>query len=279
MMTDFVDLHIHSIFSDGLLNVEQIFKHAQKMGLKAISITDHDCVDSVSEVKKYSIQTGIEYIPGIEISSNIGNYDIHILGYFMDVENEKFKTYLEGFKLARVKRAQKMVNLLVRQGVRITIEEVLSKCDSDNVGRPHIAEVILEKGYCKTFQEVFEKYIGNGSKCYVKKFELSPREAIQIIHEAGGLAFIAHPIYLRHDLDVFYDVLNSGVDGLEVIHSSHGPSDINFFKKVVADNGLLESGGSDCHGGRKNGKIIIGNYNVPYQVVQKMKKKLYRDDI
>jgi len=156
---------------------------------------------------------------------------------------------------------------------------VLAKCGSDNVGRPHIAEVILEKGYCKTFRAVFEKYIGNSSKCYVKKFELSPREAIKIIHEAGGLAFVAHPIYLKNDLDVFYDILNSGVDGLETIHSSHGTSDIKFFKKVVADNGLLESGGSDCHGGRKNGKIIIGNYNVPYQFVQKMEDKLEQNRI
>lgn len=273
-MNDKVDLHIHSTLSDGLLSVKEIFAQARQRDLRTISITDHDCADAVVEGLELSASSGVEFIPGIEISSNIGNYDVHILGYFIDVSNPEFNNYLEGFKAARMKRAIKMINLLARQGVRITIEEVKQKSCGENIGRPHLAEVMVEKGYCRNFREVFEKYIGNRSKCYVKKFELSPREAIKIIHNAGGLAFVAHPGYLKNDLDVLYDILNSGVDGLETVHSSHGPGDVDFFRKIVADNGLLEVGGSDCHGGRKNGNIIIGNYDIPYEFVQKMKDKL-----
>jgi len=274
IMTDKVDLHIHSTLSDGLLSVKEIFKYASERKLKSISITDHDCADAVAEGVICAADTGVEFIPGIEISSNIGNYDVHILGYFIDVSNVEFNQYLDNFKAARMKRAVKMINLLARQGVRISIDEVKKKSCGENIGRPHLAEVIVEKGYCRNFREVFDKYLGNRSKCYVKKFELSPRDAIKIIHNAGGLAFIAHPGYLKNDLDVLYDILNSGVDGLETIHSSHGPADVELFRKIVKENKLLEVGGSDCHGGRKNGNIIIGNYDVPYDFVQQMKDKV-----
>lgn len=271
-----IDLHIHSTNSDGLLTVAQIFEEAKKKGLKAISITDHDCVYGVKEAMIEAEKQEIEFVSGIEISSYYKNYDIHILGYFIDSKNSDLLEFQEIYKTSRYDRAVKMIAMLNEDGYKITIEDVLEFVDKGIVGRPHIAKALLEKGYAYNFKDAFDSFIGNNSKYYVKKKEQTPKDAIDLIHNAGGLAFLAHPMYLKNDINTIKHVISCGVDGLETTYPLHKNSDIKFFQNIVKSNGLLQSGGSDCHGGLKNGYLVLGSLEIPYDFIVEMKKKLNR---
>ena len=273
-----IDLHIHSTASDGLLDAKKIFDNASARKLKAISITDHDTVDVAEEATELSKYYGIEFIPGIEISTNLGEIEIHILGYFIDHKNEDLLSLIEKFKKSRFDRGKKIVENLQKDGIDITFDEVLIKAGSgDNIGRPHIAEVLLEKGICRNTFDVYNNYLGNQNKKYVvAKYNLHPKEAIKIIKNAGGLSFLAHPGHLlRYDKIAITEVIRFGIDGLEVIHPSHSYEDYNYFIELARLNNKLVSGGSDCHGGRKkNGLITIGTEDVPLVFLEKMKNAM-----
>ena len=258
-----IDLHIHSLASDGLLDAKKIFDNASSMKLKAISITDHDTVDIVEEALELSKYYGIEFIPGIEISTNLGEIEIHILGYFLDHKNKDLLELIEKFKVSRYERGKQIVINLQRGGIDITFEEVLGKAGSkDNIGRPHIAEVLLEKGICRNTFEVYNNYLGNQNKKYiVPKYNLHPKEAIKVIRKAGGLSFLAHPGHLlRSDKVAILEVIKFGVDGIEVIHPSHNSYQQKFYRGIVNQYCLLESGGSDFHGGEKGDSDNLGKY-------------------
>ena len=273
-MTDKIDLHIHSVHSDGILKVDEIFRLADKKKIKAISITDHDTIASQCEAIDISGEFKFEYIPGIEISANIGIYEIHILGYFINTESKVIKDFDEYSKKARYKRAQKIVKNLQSGGYKITIDEVLDKATTENIIRPHIANVLIEKGYCRDLKHAFNTLLSNKSKFYVKKYDLPPKQAVKIIHEAGGLAFWAHPVFAKNLKIVFNEVMNSGIDGLETYHTLHTKADQEYFSDICKKNDLLESGGSDCHGGAGDKSIILGNCDAQYSNVTAMKNRL-----
>jgi len=273
-----IDLHMHSTASDGLLDAKHIFDNASNRKLKAISITDHDTVDVIEEALDLSKYYGVEFIPGIEISTNLGEIEIHILGYFIDHKNKDLLDLIVKFKKSRFERGKKIVENLQRAGINITFEEVLEKAGSeDNIGRPHIAEVLLEKGICRNTYDVYNNYLGNQNKRFVvPKFNLHPKEAIKVIRNAGGISFLAHPGHLlRSDKIAITEVIRFGIDGLEVIHPSHSYEDYIYFKQLATLNKLLLSGGSDCHGGRKkNGLITIGTEDVPDIFLEEIKKSM-----
>ncbi len=276
-MTKYADIHIHSTHSDGLLSTEKIFSYAQKRKLKAISITDHDSIGANAEAIECAKKYKIEFIQGIELSSEYNEMDIHLLGYFVDPNSKELLKYIKKFKAVRIERAKKMVKLMQQDNINITFDEVQEISNNGAIARPHLAHLLIKKGYAYNFYDAFSKYLNDRSKYYVKKFKISIPEAIKLIHNAGGLAFAAHPLYLRENPEMMNVLIESGIDGLEVVHSSY---DDEFNRKIndLADyHRLLKSGGSDCHGGRKYGKLILGKFKITYDKIEKMKHKLNRD--
>lgn len=274
MKTKFADLHIHTRYSDGTYKVAEVFRIAKKFKFSAVSITDHDSSDSYPEAKELSRNFGIEIIPGVELSCDYGGLDIHILGYFFDPKDQKLKNYLKDFKDARADRAKKMTELLQGDGINVSYEDVLRISPDGTIARPHIAQLLIEKGYAYSIQDAFVKYIGSDSKYYVDKYKIGPEEAVDLVHKSGGLAFVAHPFYLKDSPEILDMLIENKIDGIETIHSSYDEEMRKYLEGMAASNRLLRSGGSDCHGRRKTGKRLMGEYFIPYSYIEAMKEKL-----
>jgi len=269
-----VDLHVHTSYSDGVHSPFEIIQKAKRAGIDAISITDHDNISAIKEATKIGEEVGIEVIPGVEISSEIGGKEIHILAYFFETDNQELEHYLNFFREERKKRAVRIVNKLNNLGLSISMDDVMEKAKNSTVGRPHIAQAMFDKGLISYYFEAFNKYIGNGSPAYEKKVYFSPQSAFKIINDAGGLSFIAHPGNMPEVL--LYELIQAGVDGIEVIHPSHSRQQEKFYKGIVNSYFLLESGGSDFHGGRREDEKNFGNCYTSLSVVDAMKKRLLR---
>lgn len=269
------DLHIHTNYSDGQYSTEEVIKLAKSAGLDIISITDHDSVDAISEAIQLGRKYGIEVIPGLEISSDFLDNDVHILAYFIDHTSKELEEYLTFFRTERLKRANRIINKLNSIGFSISIEDVIKVAGGSSIGRPHIAKAMLEKNLVSNFYEAFNKYIGKGCIAYEKKVHLSPQSACKIINDAGGLSFLAHPNNM--DDNLIQILIDSGIDGIEVFHPSHCYDRIKYFKGIVDEYFLLESGGSDFHGGDKNDESNLGKFFIPGSVVDNMRKYLIRN--
>ncbi len=246
------DLHIHTTYSDGAYSPLEIVDKAYKAGLNIISITDHDSLDGIKEATIYAKGKGIEVIPGLELSTDIDEKEIHLLAYFIDYENEELLKYLKFFREERFFRAKRIIKKLRHLGISITIDDVLYRAKNSAIGRPHIANALVDLGYVKNYMEAFEKFLGDNCPAYERKIHISPTSALKLISEAGGLSFIAHPGFMNES--ILLNIIKAGVDGIEVIHPSHNENQINFYRGIVNQYCLLETGGSDFHGGNKRGK-------------------------
>jgi predicted metal-dependent phosphoesterase TrpH len=268
-----IDLHMHSHYSDGQLSPAELVDIAAGKSLKAIALADHDCLDGVGEYIEAANRAGIETISGVELSCIYKGRDLHILGYGVDENDKTFQDMLLKFRDTREHRGLKIIEKLGELGVHLDAAKVLEKAGDGALGRPHIAEALVEGGYVKVFGEAFDKYIGEDCPAYVDKYKMSPKEAVQHIHRAGGLAFVAHPGFYMEDLDAFYELLGYGFDGVEVNHSKHDEQTAQL--SVIADErGLLKSGGSDFHGFAR--KESIGDPKVPYEYFSKIAERLDR---
>jgi len=199
---------------------------------------------------------------------------MHILGYFIDAESRLLIQSLKDFSEVRIERAKKMIELLNSDGININYDDVIKISPNGTIARPHLAQLLVEKGYAYSFQDAFFKYLNTDSKYYIKKFMIDPGQAIELIHKSGGLAFLAHPLYLKDDPELLKMLIKEGLDGLETVHSSYDESFLKLIDTLADENKLLKSGGSDCHGKRKTGKSLMGQYTIPYTYIEKMKEKL-----
>jgi predicted metal-dependent phosphoesterase TrpH len=272
MKEAWVDLHLHTNYSDGLLTPAQVVTRAKEAGLKAIGIVDHDTIDGIAEAVEAGGDLGVEIVPGVELSSQYEGKDIHIIGYYFNPDHPRLMDYLERFRKERYRRAAKMIQNLNELGIRLSLDEVEEHTGGGSIGRPHLAEVLMEKGYVETFQEAFQRYIGYGSKAYEEKYKINPDEAIALISEAKGLSFLAHPNYFVTDEIVFH-FIKAGLDGIEIVHPNLNESRTRHLQAIVRDQDLLVSGGSDCHGGR-DGSVRLGQWSVPYAILEEMRKTL-----
>lgn len=274
MMHSKVDLHTHTTHSDGACTPHELIQKAKEAGIDIISVTDHDNTKGIKEATLIGKELGVEVIPGVEISSEISNREIHILGYFFDPDNQELEHYLNFFRAERIKRAGRIINKLKNLGFDIDLEDVLNNARNSAVGRPHIANVMLEKGIVSSYFEAFNKYIGNGSPAYEKKVYVSPQSAFRIINDAGGLSFIAHPGNMPENL--VKDLIESGVDGIEVVHPSHSVLQQKFYRGIVNSYFLLECGGSDYHGGKRDDDSNFGEYYTNTSAIDAMRKRLLK---
>ncbi|MCL5266583.1 MAG: PHP domain-containing protein [Bacteroidetes bacterium] len=268
------DLHTHTTYSDGALTTRELMLRARESGLTTIAISDHDTVSALDEAREYSEQIGLGVIPGIEITTGYKRYQLHFLGYFIDYANKKFLARLNELRDARVLRAKRIIAKLNRIKIPLKLESVMERAGAQNsIGRPHIANTMVEEGLAGSYDEVFHKYIGIGKPAYEANHPFPPEEAIRMVSEAGGLSFLAHPSHYVNT-DMLHQLLKAGLDGVEVIHPSHSPEESVFYNKFADENSLLKSGGSDFHGGLKNDDANIGKYYVGQDWLEAMYAKI-----
>jgi 3',5'-nucleoside bisphosphate phosphatase len=274
-MNSKIDLHSHTNYSDGFYSPAQLIDKAKEKNIELLSITDHDNLAAIAEAVEYGKKVGMEIIPGVEISSDIHDREIHILGYFVEPGNPEIERYLHFFREERLKRADRIVRKLNTLGISLELEDVLKFAKNSAVGRPHIAQALVECGFTNSYYEAFNKFIGNGCVAYEKKVHISPRSAFKIINDSGGLSFIAHPGIMPEQ--ILKELIEAGVDGIEVIHPSHSPQLVKFYRGITSEYFLLESGGSDFHGGKREDENNLGKYFVNYTIVEAMRQRLLRN--
>jgi hypothetical protein len=253
-----VDLHIHTTASDGFYSPQEVINKAASAGLNIISITDHDTVDAIDEAMYYADKVGIEVITGIELSAEYDNREVHILGYFFDHKDKDFLLAIDTFKKSRFNRVIKFIAKLNEQGIMINLEDVLTNTKSSSLGRPHIAQAIITRGYASSFYEVFAKYLGNNSPAFVKKDFLAPETAFELINRAGGISIIAHPGAISESSVKHF--IKLGVNGFEVNHPSHSSLQKKYYSNIVSKHNLIGTSGSDFHGGKRSDETNLGNY-------------------
>lgn len=265
-----IDLHMHSICSDGALSPCALVQKAAKEGITIMSLTDHDTVSGLEEAKNEADKLGIKLISGIEISAISSSGTLHILGYFIDPHNPALTEKLKKFRAARNSRNQVIIERLNGLGINITMEDVFEVAKGETVGRPHIARVLIEKKVVSNLQEAFDLYLSNNSKAYVDKEIFQPEEVIKMIHEAGGLAFIAHPASLKlseENIKKFLlELKEMGLDGIEVYTPAHNRKIMRLFRDFSKESGLKISGGSDFHGVKnKNDRLGVCHEGIKIQ--------------
>jgi len=271
-----IDLHTHTLHSDGALTPRELIEKAKSVGIELISVTDHDSVAGLTEAQSCANKIGIEFIPGIEITSSYKKYQLHFLGLFIDYTSNSFNSLLSHLRDARVSRARRIVDKLNKIKIPIKFESVLEKSGVQNsIGRPHIASTMVEKGYAESYDEVFDKYLGIGRPAYEANCPFPPAEAIKMIAQAGGLSFIAHPSHYVNE-DLLRQFQKLGLDGVEVVHPSHSPDETEWLRNFADGNGFLKCGGSDYHGGLKNDDANMGKYSSEERWLESMQKKLGR---
>lgn len=269
-MKRLADLHIHTHFSDSTSSPAEVIEQAHENGLDCIAITDHDTVDGVQPAVEAAGTYGIEVLPGIELSSEINGKDVHILGYLLDCEQGEFVGQIRHIQNARVERMREMIGKLKAMGVDdITLKEVCALAQSDSVGRPHLATVLREKGWVKSHQTAFDKFLAEDAPAYVPKFKQTPYEAIALIRKAGGVAVLAHPMLTRVD-ELIPGFVEAGLGGLEVYYPNNTEHVIRFYEGLAKKYRLVATGGSDAHGSVKK-HTYIGKLKIPYALVEKLK--------
>lgn len=262
------DLHIHSNYSDGLLSPIEIVKYCREIGLKTIAITDHDSVQAV-KVLQDTAHLGVELIPAVELSSNIGLLDIHILGYFVDHEDPDLIEYLAKMRAHRIKRARKIVENLSNDGIKVDFERMKEIAKNSALGRPHIAEALREHGYVQSTREAFVHFLSYHSPYYEPKMSVNPVELLKRIKQWGGISVIAHPC-IYDDLELVQDLVDEGAVGLEIWHPEHSAACQQQLMAMARDNDLLMTGGSDCHGQRRS-NLQIGKCGCGQNEVRELK--------
>ncbi|MCF6271494.1 MAG: PHP domain-containing protein [Melioribacteraceae bacterium] len=253
-----IDFHMHTTYSDGHFTPFELIKKVREHNIDIISITDHDSVNGLEEAIGIGKDLGVEVIPGVELSTDVEDVEVHLLGYFIDINNSELKKYLSFFRDERYHRALRIVKKLNALDLDISIDDVHEVTNSSAIGRPHIAIAMIRKGIVNDYYEAFQKYLRDGAPAYERKIHVSPQSALKIIGDAGGLSFIAHPGHLKES--ILMTLINSGIDGIEVIHPSHNSYQRKFYRGIVSQYCLLESGGSDFHGGEKGDDDNLGRH-------------------
>ncbi len=267
-----VDLHLHTTTSDGTFNPSEVVSYAQKIGLKTISITDHDNVNSQEEALSAGKQAGIEVIPGIEMSSDLHNKDVHILGYCIDYRNKDLGSFIDILNELRLERAEMMIERLRNRNVDITFKEVCESCGDSTLTRAHIAKIMVAKGCSQSTSDAFDTYLGRDRPCYVKRNDYySPFDVVEIILGAGGVPVLAHP-QISGVNKYIPEFVEYGIMGIEVYAKDHTEKQVKMYLEIAKQYELLVTGGSDDHGPDIPGRFYIGQVYVPEEVVPSLKK-------
>jgi predicted metal-dependent phosphoesterase TrpH len=244
------DLHLHTYFSDGTFSPEEVAAQAQSVGLAAIALTDHDTVEGCVRAAAACQASGIEFVPGVELTAEQGGAEIHVLGYCIDISSPRFLTEVARFQTVRQDRIREIVAKLNRLGVPLEADAVFGLANCKAPGRPHVARALVNAKLCGSLDEAYERFLKKNRPAWVPKHKMSAAEAIRLIREAGGVAAMAHPALNDAD-DSIPAMVDDGLEGLECYHTKHSPADSAHYLELARKYNLLVTGGSDCHGTSK----------------------------
>lgn len=265
------DLHNHTTASDGTLSPAEQVRWAKEQGLAAMGITDHDTIAAWSEAMATGADLGIEVVPGCELSTEVGKTEVHILAYLFDPEEPQMKALLERMRGGRRARARAAVERLHGLGfTQVSLERVL-ELGGESVGRPHVAQAMVEAGLVRTLADAFDRYLVRGRPAFIPRPKLEPAEAIALVLGAGGVPVIAHPGLIRNDNWV-RRLLEAGAMGIEAYHSDHSDYQRQFYARWGVDKGLIVTGGTDSHGSKGARTVVPGSVNVSMEVVTELKQ-------
>ena len=270
-MDETIDLHIHTNFSDGTKSPSEVLDIVREKKLAAFSVCDHDNIDGYKELKASLTADDPELVPGVELSAGQKNEDIHILGYYFDTESDLLMASLEVFRDKRNRRGMEMLKKMEGLGIKLSYDELKKIAGHSAIGRPNVADALHQAGHVGSFEEAFVRYIGYHGPAYVHKDNITPAEAIELIHKANGLAILAHPGIAKAGKHI-EEFIRYGLDGIEAIHPNHNQRLQQSYLKFAEKNGLLATGGSDYHGrGGRYGDI--DSMSVSAELWRKLKEK------
>jgi len=275
-----VDLHLHTTFSDGTLTPTELVLLCKNNGLEIISITDHDSTEGIPEaIELVNTLDQLTLITGVELSTDIPGNEIHLLGYFVDYRDSSFQEMLKSFRDGRRDRALRMIDKLNDMGIKISWETVKKLAGDGAIGRPHIAQAMVEQGYVEKSKDAFDKYIGRNGPAYQERIRLTPQEAIKTLVSLGAIPVMAHPTYAMDDssenkINEFVKTLkefkNIGLAGIEVYYRDYSPGQIKLLKKIADEVGLIPCGGSDYHGNDDPDEPKPGSVGPPISTVESL---------
>lgn len=268
--TGIADLHIHTNASDGFFPPAEILAMLKNSGISTVAITDHDSVVALDDAKRRASMFNIRLIPGVELCAEYHGKDLHFLGYFIDHHNKRFLDFLYLFRRRRYQRAQSMIEKLDELGMHITMEQVAAIARNGPIGRPHLADALINAGWADSRDDAFEKYLGNYGSVYVEKYRITHSEVFDLIHSIGGAAFLAHPGIDCSDQTI-RELHEAGLDGLEVVHPKHTPEMVEHYTRFAGELSVLTCGGSDYHGSPED-ENVLGKYFINEEHVDRIEK-------
>ena len=272
-MSAVVDLHLHTLASDGRLSPTELVRLAASQGLKTIAVTDHDTTDGLAEAFEAAKRfPGLRIIPGIELSADVPGDEVHVLGYFINPEDAELQAELVRFREGRVDRAKRMVEKLGQLGIHVEWERVQHFAGDGAVGRPHIAMALVEAGYCQEPKDAFPEYLGRNGLAYVERVKLTPAEAVGMIQRAGGAAVLAHPAYMNDMESGIASLSGIGLAGIEVHYAKYREDTIRQLARIARQYELIPCGGSDYHGMRNSDECLPGENGPALETVDRLEE-------
>ncbi|MGQ9572924.1 MAG: PHP domain-containing protein [Dehalococcoidia bacterium] len=270
-MASRADLHTHSTFSDGRLTPTQLIERAVSRGLEVIALTDHDCTDGIPEAQEAAQKhPGLLFIPGVELSTDVPHDEVHVLGYFLDYENSRFRGRLSRLRRSRLERGEKMLAKLRHLGIDLSWQRVKEIAGDGAVGRPHIALAMLEAGHISSLEEAFARYLDRNGPAYVEREKMTPAEAVQLLIHASGLPVLAHPAELHNLEPLLVELKGAGLIGIEVYYQDYDEPTIERLLAIARHHDLLPLGGSDFHGIGGAHERDLGDIPLPFEPVQQL---------
>lgn len=261
------DLHLHTTASDGQLPPAELIRLVHERGIPVAAVTDHDSIEGLHEAQQAGEALGIRIVPGVELSVTAGEEEVHLLGYFFDPGDAGLSQRLAQFRRNRYKRVVAMVERLKAAGAPVSLQNVEDQAVGGALGRPHVAAALVEAGHVATRQEAFERYLGAGGAAYVPGTRFAAEEALDALHEAGGIGVLAHPGQWTSSRTV-QSLIRWDLDGIEAVHPAHTPWLQAYYRSIAQENGLIETGGSDFHGWRSQDLENLGRYTIAYEQVE-----------
>ncbi len=271
-MANEVDLHIHTTASDGVLSPSQLVRLALQKGLKVIAITDHDSTEGLDEALEAARGTGLQVIPGIEVGTDIPRGEVHILGYFLEYHRAGLQDVLSTLRHSRLDRAKGMLQKLRDLGMPLEWERVAAIAGRGSVGRPHVAQAMLEKGYVTSLRDAFDRYLGRNGPAYVERFKLSPVGAVQLILQNQGIPVLAHPADIENLEALLPELLAAGLAGVEAFYNGYGAELVQSIVNLAIKDGLIVTGGSDYHGLPTMSPTDLGGNFVPSKAARRLQE-------
>ncbi|PKB78892.1 MAG: hypothetical protein BZY88_16135 [SAR202 cluster bacterium Io17-Chloro-G9] len=268
-----IDLHLHTTASDGRLSPTELIQLVAKQGLKQVSISDHDTTDGLAEAYEAAqAYPDLRIIPGIELSTDVPGDEVHMLGYFIQYEDEEFQKVLQGFRSGRLDRGRAMVEKLNELGLHITWERVQEIAGDGSVGRPHIALALVEQGYFKEPKDAFDEYLGRNGLAYAERDKMTPVNGVDLISSVGGVPVLAHPTYMNDMEANIANLKATGLVGMEVFYAKYSPETVLELAALAAKYDLIPCGGSDYHALGNSDDCLPGTLGPPPETVERLEE-------